>query len=114
MISVRVLKSVKSEKAIKEGYKDALDEIMKELKTKTIAYAPERTGDLKRSVDTEVHGTRGILTVDMNYAGFQEFGTMYMEAANMGIGYVRPAVKKVEGQISRIVGNAIRKAFRRL
>lgn len=112
-MTLRELKSTNTVAAIRYGYKDALKEIVKRLEKETFDYAPQDTGALKGSISSSVKGNQGIVKADMDYAAYQEFGTMYMDAANNGVGFMRPAVNKIKTQISQIVSVAIRKAFRR-
>lgn len=55
--------------------------------------APVDTGALKNSIDFIPSKDKVIIGSNLEYAIFNEFGTINMPAANNGRGYFRPAIK---------------------
>ncbi len=107
---------------ITELSRAALRDTAKLLRNRIKSMAPEDTGNLKRNVGSWVRkaadGEMPYLQVGVYdkeraakkglkhayYAGFQEFGTSKMSAANGGRGFVRPAVMDSIDEVRVIQG----------
>lgn len=55
---------------------------------------PVDTGNLKSSFTFQAHDDHVIIGTDVQYAIFQEMGTIKMQAANRGKGYFRIALRE--------------------
>lgn len=64
--------------------------------------APYKTGNLRRSITHEVDLTTARVGTDVDYARVQEFGRGGYAGANLGAGYLRPALDQNEQKISDI------------
>ena len=107
---------------ITELSRAALRDVAKLLRRRIKDMAPEDTGNLKRNVGSWVRkaadGEMPYLQVGVYdkeraakkglkhayYAGFQEFGTSKMSAANGGRGFIRPAVMDSIDEVRIIQG----------
>ena len=100
-------------KGLEKGLEAGLKDIVELLERKTKEYAPVDTGSLKNSITSSIKKFIGKVKVKIHYAGYQEYGTYKMSAANNGMGYLRPAVAFVRTKISAILGKNIRNGIRR-
>lgn len=98
---------------LKNGIEKALKEITEEIEKEAIRVAPVDRGDLKAGIGSSFRRMVGRIFSSVYYSIFQEFGTMFMAAANAGKGYLRLAVSKVRGSIPTIVGKHIRNEIRK-
>lgn len=59
----------------------------------TANITPVDTGNLRGSIDYVVGDKMVTIGSNVKYAVFQELGTIKMQAANNGVGFLRPALK---------------------
>jgi HK97 gp10 family phage protein len=71
--------------------------------------APFKTGNLRRSIAHKLDVTSAKVGSDLDYARMQEFGSGGYAGANLGEGYLRPALDQNEGKISDIFTENINK-----
>lgn len=62
---------------------------------------PVRTGHLRRSISSQHEGLTGSVGTNVEYAPYQEYGTVRSAAQP----YLRPAVDSVRGQALRMWGS---------
>lgn len=67
-------------------------------------HAPVKTGMLRNSIKSEPIPLGAQVGPHVEYAAYQEYGTMYMPAQP----YMRPAVEEKRKEVQRVVGEAIR------
>ena len=73
---------------IQRGIEKSIEEITEMIEKEAIKLSPVDTGLLKGSIGSEFRKLVGKIWVNQPYAGFQEFGTYIMSAANKGKGYM--------------------------
>lgn len=103
-------------KAIKKAEKEALREIGEVIEKEAKARAPydpdsRHPQHLIDSITTGIKGNKVSIGIEDNetfsksdryYARFQEFGTIKMDSANNGKGYLRPAAEENINQVIKI------------
>lgn len=67
-------------------------------------HAPVKTGMLRNSIKSEPIPMGAQVGPHVEYAAYQEYGTMYMPAQP----YMRPAVEEKRKEVQRVVGEAIK------
>jgi hypothetical protein len=69
---------------------------------------PVDSGNLKGSIDYKSYNDHVVIGTNVQYAIYQEMGTIKMRAANRGKGYLRFAIQKSVGDFQRIFQEELR------
>lgn len=115
MVKVQVISKKRHnvKKGLSVGVEDGLTDYLRVLQAQTILLTPVRTNNLRSSIEKYRKKLFGKVFTDVEYAIYQENGTVKMSAANSGKGYFKPAVEFTRNKIVAIFGRAIRKGVRK-
>lgn len=69
-----------------------------------------RGGTLRNSISHKTVGDSAYIGTNVEYAPYQELGTIHMVAANKGRGYLRPAVEDHINEYKNIIENEMKNA----
>lgn len=103
-----------NKKAVINRTNDAIDRALMIIGMKgsanTAKITPVDTGNLKGSIDYVVNSDQKYVAIGSNvqYSVFQELGTIKMQAANKGKGFLRPAIKASMGEFNHIINEELR------
>ena len=95
------------------GSVDGLEDSLNLLEGKAKDFAPVRRGILRGGIFQRLKRFSGAVISPVLYSLFQERGTRYMEAANRGRGYMKPAADFLKARVAGIFGKSIRSGIRR-
>lgn len=102
-------------RAMRKALRKGADHALKRIKGAGPQPAPKRTGDLRRSYEKRVshRGLRILVRSNpqiAHYAGFVEFGTIFMKAQP----HFRPAIKSARGIVRREAIRILSQEFKKL
>lgn len=114
-VTVRFNRFPQTALATKQAVEHLVEKATIDIAARAAANAPIDTGALAESYTYEVEGTfngaEGIAYSDIEYAPYQEFGTVH----NAPQPHVRPAVEQTKGELialGRVMGKSIERAAR--
>lgn len=93
-------------KALQAGLPDAVKEAVNAGYKTASSKAPQRTGELKGSLEKKISGLEGEVQTDLRYAHFVEFGT---KAHGGPQPFIRPAQKKANKVLIKKVLETVKK-----